>query len=86
MSNHNILKVATINSAKAIGLDQDLGSLEKGKLADLVILSKSPLDNIKNTTAIEFVMKNGVLYNGSSLDELWPKQIPAIKPWWHYSK
>lgn len=86
MSNHNVLKVATINSAKAIGLDQDLGSLEKGKLADLVILSKDPLDNIKNTTAIEFVMKNGVLYNGSTLNQIWPTKIPATKPWWQYSK
>lgn len=78
----DILKAATLYGAETIGLSQDIGSLEAGKLADLLVLDNDPLEDIRNTTSIKYVMKNGRLYNGSSLDQLWPakKQLPA--PWW----
>jgi Tol biopolymer transport system component len=79
---HDVLKVATINGAKSIGLDQDLGSLEPGKLADLLVLDKSPLDDIRNTNTIRYVMKNGELYEGATLNKVLPKPstLPAL--WW----
>jgi hypothetical protein len=72
LSNLNALKVATLHGARAIGLDGDIGSLEPGKLADLLILDKNPLENIRHTNTISKVMKNGRLYDAGTLDELYP--------------
>ena len=82
MDPHDALRVATIFGAEAIGLDQDLGSIEAGKLADLVILNANPLDDIRNTNAIESVMMNGRLYDGDTLRETYPRdrQLPPL--WW----
>jgi hypothetical protein len=84
MSNHDALRVATLMGAEAIGLGGDLGSIEVGKLADLVVLEANPLDDIRNTNTVRYVMKNGRLYDGDTLDEIWPRQRPADdEPWRH---
>jgi imidazolonepropionase-like amidohydrolase len=65
-----VLRIATINGARYLGLDGEIGSLEKGKLADLVVLDKNPLENIRNTEAISMVMLNGRLYDAATMDEV----------------
>ena len=77
MSNHDALKIATIKGATAIGLQNDLGSLEAGKLADFLILDQNPLENIRYTNTISYVMKNGRLYDANNLDEVYPRKKKA---------
>jgi hypothetical protein len=82
MPRHDVLRVATIYGAESIGMGKQLGSIETGKLADLQVLDANPLDDIKNTNTIRFVMKNGRLYDGNTLAEMWPRQREVAKLWW----
>jgi hypothetical protein len=82
ISNHNALKVATLLGADAIGLAKDLGSITPGKLADLLVLDKNPLDQIRNTNSLRYVIKNGRVYEADSLDELYPNPKKfGVKSW-----
>lgn len=68
MSPMEALRSATLNGAYYIGMDHLIGSLEKGKLADLVIMEKNPLENIQHTETIVFTMINGVLYDCNTMN------------------
>jgi len=82
-----VLRCATLNGSKIVGRPQDLGSIEAGKLADLIILDKSPLDDIHNTNTIHWVMKNGELFEGDTLDQVWPEQ-KKLEPlyFWNFDR
>lgn len=82
MTPAEIMRAATIDGAKIIGIEQDLGSLEAGKLADLLILDANPLSDIENTSSIRFVMKNGDLFEGDTLTKVWPERKELAPFWW----
>ncbi len=79
---HEVLRAATLHGAQAIGYAQDLGSLEPGKLADLVVLDADPLADLHNSTKIRYVMKDGEMFDGATLDQVWPIEKPLEPLWW----
>lgn len=64
----DIIRIATLNGARFLGMESDLGSIEEGKLADLVILSSDPTADIRNTKTIVEVIKGGQRIDRSKLD------------------
>lgn len=81
MDNAAVLHAATAGSAEAIGRLADLGTIEPGKLADLVILDADPRLDIANARRVEAVMRGGFLYEGATLRPLWPAEGKAPQPW-----
>ncbi|HSR50189.1 MAG TPA: amidohydrolase family protein [Acidobacteriota bacterium] len=82
MTPREVLKAATIDGAEIVGLQQDLGSITEGKLADLVILDQDPLQDIRNTNSVRWVMKNGELFEGDTLKKIYPQEEEVAPFWW----
>ena len=82
MTEMEALRAATIGGAEIIGIASDVGSIEFGKLADFIILNEDPLDDIRNTNEIKYVVKNGRLYDGETMDQIWPKKEKLKEFWW----
>jgi imidazolonepropionase-like amidohydrolase len=76
------LRAGTIESARSLGYDSDVGSLEVGKLADLVVLDADPTQDIRNSDKVSKVMINGRLYDAGTLNEelTGTRKRPAY--WW----
>jgi len=71
MSPMQALRCATLEGAKYIGMDHDIGSIEVGKLADLIVLEKDPTADLRNSDSIRYTMVNGRLFDAQTMDELW---------------
>lgn len=70
LTNMEALRTATINAAEYLGMGSEIGSLEKGKLADLIVLEKNPLEDIKHTNTVIYTMINGRLYDAETMNEI----------------
>ena len=88
MSNLEALRTGTINPARALGLDKDLGSLEVGKLADLVILDTNPIENIRNSNSVAMTMIGGRLLdrNLQVIAGGTPNSVTSFKPFWFHEQ
>nr|MBP6625654.1 amidohydrolase family protein [Chitinophagaceae bacterium] len=86
MSNFEALKTATINPAISLGLDQSIGSLEVGKLADFLVMAKNPLDDIKNTESIEYTMINGRLFDAETMNQQGNYELKRGKFFWEMNR
>ncbi|MEO5910480.1 MAG: amidohydrolase family protein [Pelobium sp.] len=80
------IKTATINGAVYLGMDKEIGSLKKGKLADLIILNANPLDDIRNSEKIKYTMVNGRLFDAETMNEIGNTEKRKNPFWWQFSK
>ena len=76
-SPEQVIEISTINGAKYHGFGDELGSIEVGKYADLVVMDKNPLTDVKNARAVRWVMQNGVIYEGADASRLYPNPAPT---------
>jgi len=76
MPAHEALRAATMNGAEYLGMDKHLGSIEAGKLADLIVLDRNPLEDIHNSESVRMTVVNGVVYDADTMDEVWPVNKP----------
>jgi imidazolonepropionase-like amidohydrolase len=86
MSNLEALRAATLNGASYLGLEKEIGSLEVGKLADLIVLDKNPLENIQNSEEVRYTMVNGRLYDAASMQEIGNFNKKPTKFYWENQK
>ena len=76
------LRCATLNGAKSLGMDKDIGSLQAGKLADIVVIDGDPLQDIRQSEKVAWTMVNGRLYDAATLNETGAREKKRAKYWW----
>ena len=86
MTPHQVLRAATMNPATSLGLDNWIGSLQVGKLADLLVMDKNPLENIYNTESLHYTMINGRLYDCETMNEIGNYNKTRGKFYWETGK
>jgi Tol biopolymer transport system component len=82
MSNLHVLRTATLNGAKTLGFAGQLGSLEAGKLADVIVLDGNPLADIHNTNTVRYTMVNGRVYDSYTMNEIGNYDRPRGRFYW----
>ena len=76
------LRASTREAAQKIGFLPDIGTVETGKLADLVVFDADPLADIHNSVKIRWVIKNGELFDAATLARRWPSERPLPRMFW----
>ncbi|MBK8820319.1 MAG: PD40 domain-containing protein [Saprospiraceae bacterium] len=82
MTNYEALKCATINGAKLLGMEKEIGSLKVGKLADLIVIDGNPLLDIRKSEKVIYTMINGRLYDTENMDEIGHTSKTRSKFFW----
>ena len=77
-----VIRAGTLNSARYLGMDGDIGSIEPGKLADLVVLTRDPRSDIRNTDSVRYTIINGRVYDAADMNEIWPDERKRSKFFW----
>ena len=75
-----VIRGATLHGAAYLGMDKYIGSIEPGKLADLVVLDKNPLEDIYNTESVRYTMVNGRLFDAETMNEI-GNHLAQRLPW-----
>ena len=76
---------ATISAARSLGLDQEIGSIEPGKLADIAILDRDPTLSARNSNSVKMVVQGGRLYDARTLNEITRRGRHRLPYWWEGS-
>ena len=76
------LRCATLNGATSLGMDRDIGSLQAGKLADIIVIEGNPLQDIRQSEKVTWTMVNGRLYDAATLNETGAREKKRAKYWW----
>ncbi|MBS0374716.1 MAG: PD40 domain-containing protein [Proteobacteria bacterium] len=84
MTPHEALRASTLLAANKLGFEPDLGSIEAGKLADLVVLDANPLEDIHHSAETRWVVKNGELWDAATMRKLWPREEPPPRFFWKH--
>jgi imidazolonepropionase-like amidohydrolase len=67
-------RAGSLAGARSLGMERDLGTIEAGKLADFVVIDGNPLEDIRQSTALRWVVANGRVYDSRRLEEIWPNR------------
>jgi imidazolonepropionase-like amidohydrolase len=84
MTPHQALYSATFEGAREIGMESELGSLEPGKLADLIVIDGNPLEDIRVSEDVTYTMVNGRLYDAATMNEVGNRERKRGEFWWEF--